>query len=83
MKTSLFYLPSVGNRTDIEQGLAGLRPELYSQMLQDLSEQAKLADVPEVCVAADVVEPLGVEHDRGRLPLDPGVRFPTACVRVF
>jgi alkanesulfonate monooxygenase SsuD/methylene tetrahydromethanopterin reductase-like flavin-dependent oxidoreductase (luciferase family) len=44
MKTSLFYLPSVGNQTQIEQGRAGLRPELYSQMLREVSEQAKLAD---------------------------------------
>jgi alkanesulfonate monooxygenase SsuD/methylene tetrahydromethanopterin reductase-like flavin-dependent oxidoreductase (luciferase family) len=44
MKTSRFYLPSVGNKTEIEQGKAGLRPELYGQMLNEVSEQAKLAD---------------------------------------
>ena len=44
MKTSLFYLPSVGSRTDIEQGRAGLRRELYGQMLREVTEQAKLAD---------------------------------------
>jgi alkanesulfonate monooxygenase SsuD/methylene tetrahydromethanopterin reductase-like flavin-dependent oxidoreductase (luciferase family) len=44
MKTSLFYLPSVGGREDIEQGRAGLRRDLYSQMLQEVTEQAKLAD---------------------------------------
>ena len=44
MKVSLFYLPSVGSRAQIEQGLAGLRPELYQQMLRELSEQAKLGD---------------------------------------
>jgi alkanesulfonate monooxygenase SsuD/methylene tetrahydromethanopterin reductase-like flavin-dependent oxidoreductase (luciferase family) len=44
MKTSLFYLPSVGSRTEIEQGKAGLRPELYAQMLKEVSEQARLAD---------------------------------------
>ena len=44
MKTSLFYLPSVGSRADIERGLAGTRPELYRQMLDELSEQARLAD---------------------------------------
>ncbi len=44
VKTSLFYLPSVGSRADIENGLAGLRPELYGQMLRELSEQARLAD---------------------------------------
>src|SRR5438105_900131 len=44
MKTSLFYLPSVGNKVEIEQGKAGLRRELYTQMLSEVSEQAKLAD---------------------------------------
>ncbi len=44
MKTSLFYLPSVGNRAQIEQGLVGLRGDLYGRMLAELSEQAKLAD---------------------------------------
>jgi alkanesulfonate monooxygenase SsuD/methylene tetrahydromethanopterin reductase-like flavin-dependent oxidoreductase (luciferase family) len=44
MKTSLFYLPGVGNKDEIEQGKAGLRRELYGQMLRELTEQAKLAD---------------------------------------
>jgi alkanesulfonate monooxygenase SsuD/methylene tetrahydromethanopterin reductase-like flavin-dependent oxidoreductase (luciferase family) len=44
MKISLFYLPSVGSRPQIEEGLAGLRPELYQEMLRELSEQAKLGD---------------------------------------
>jgi alkanesulfonate monooxygenase SsuD/methylene tetrahydromethanopterin reductase-like flavin-dependent oxidoreductase (luciferase family) len=44
VKVSLFYLPSVGTRADIEAGLAGLRGELYDQMLAELSEQARLAD---------------------------------------
>lgn len=44
MKVSLFYLPSVGNRAEIEKGMVGLRGELYDQMLRDLTEQAKLAD---------------------------------------
>src|SRR6266571_2384327 len=44
MKTSLFYLPSVGSKTEIEKGKAGLRRELYTQMLSEVSEQAKLAD---------------------------------------
>jgi alkanesulfonate monooxygenase SsuD/methylene tetrahydromethanopterin reductase-like flavin-dependent oxidoreductase (luciferase family) len=44
MKTSLFYLPSVGSRDEIEQGKAGLRRELYGQMLREVTEQAKLAD---------------------------------------
>src|SRR5499425_2095312 len=44
MKTSLFYLPSVGSRREIEAGQAGLRRELYGRMLRELSEQARLAD---------------------------------------
>ncbi|MHB1911905.1 MAG: LLM class flavin-dependent oxidoreductase, partial [Acidimicrobiales bacterium] len=44
MQVSLFYLPSVGNRQEIEAGMAGLRGDLYDRMLSDLSEQAKLAD---------------------------------------
>jgi alkanesulfonate monooxygenase SsuD/methylene tetrahydromethanopterin reductase-like flavin-dependent oxidoreductase (luciferase family) len=44
MKVSLFYLPTIGSRAEIEQGLAGLREDLYQRMLAELSEQAKLAD---------------------------------------
>ena len=44
MQVSLFFLPSVGTREDIEQGMAGLRPELYQEMLADLSEFAKAGD---------------------------------------
>jgi alkanesulfonate monooxygenase SsuD/methylene tetrahydromethanopterin reductase-like flavin-dependent oxidoreductase (luciferase family) len=44
MRTSVFYLPSIGSREEIEEGMAGLRPELYQRMLSELSEQAKLAD---------------------------------------
>ncbi|MEE2776002.1 MAG: LLM class flavin-dependent oxidoreductase [Acidobacteriota bacterium] len=44
MKTSVFYLPSVGSRADIEKGGAGLRGELYQQMLAEVGEQARLAD---------------------------------------
>ncbi len=44
MKVSLFYLPSVGSRPQIEQGMVGLRGDLYTQMLRELSEQARLAD---------------------------------------
>src|SRR5258705_11340890 len=44
MKVSLFYLPTVGTRAEIEAGQVGLRGELYDRMLRDLSEQAKLGD---------------------------------------
>jgi alkanesulfonate monooxygenase SsuD/methylene tetrahydromethanopterin reductase-like flavin-dependent oxidoreductase (luciferase family) len=44
VRASLFYLPSVGSRPDIERGLAGLDPELYRRMLAEVGEQARLAD---------------------------------------
>jgi alkanesulfonate monooxygenase SsuD/methylene tetrahydromethanopterin reductase-like flavin-dependent oxidoreductase (luciferase family) len=44
VRVSLFYLPSIGSRAEIERGLAGLRPDLYQRMLADLSAQARLAD---------------------------------------
>jgi alkanesulfonate monooxygenase SsuD/methylene tetrahydromethanopterin reductase-like flavin-dependent oxidoreductase (luciferase family) len=44
VKVSLFYLPSIGSRGEIEQGRAGLRGDLYGRMLAELAEQAKLAD---------------------------------------
>jgi alkanesulfonate monooxygenase SsuD/methylene tetrahydromethanopterin reductase-like flavin-dependent oxidoreductase (luciferase family) len=44
MKVSLFYLPSIGSRAEIEEGLAGMRTDLYSRMLAELAEQGRLAD---------------------------------------
>jgi hypothetical protein len=44
MRASLCYLPTVGDRSEIEQGGAGLRPELYQRMLAEISGQARLAD---------------------------------------
>jgi alkanesulfonate monooxygenase SsuD/methylene tetrahydromethanopterin reductase-like flavin-dependent oxidoreductase (luciferase family) len=44
MKVSLFYLPSLGTRADIEAGMAGMRGDLYQQMLREVSEQCRLAD---------------------------------------
>ena len=44
MKVSLFYLPTIGSRKEIEEGKAGLRPDLYSRMLSEIGEQARLAD---------------------------------------
>lgn len=44
MKVSLFYLPSIGSRAEIERGMAGLRGDLYQRMLRELVEQAKMAD---------------------------------------
>ena len=39
MKASLFDLPSIGSRAEIEHGMAGMLPELYQRMLRELSEQ--------------------------------------------
>ncbi|MEM8976804.1 MAG: LLM class flavin-dependent oxidoreductase [Pseudomonadota bacterium] len=44
MKASLFYLPTVGSREQIEQGMAGMRSDLYQQMLKEVSEQCIIAD---------------------------------------
>ena len=44
MKASIFCLPSVGSRAEIEAGMAATRPELYQRMLKDLTELVKLAD---------------------------------------
>ena len=44
LQTSLFYLPTVGSREEIEQGMAGVRDDLYQKMLAELTEQAQLAD---------------------------------------
>jgi alkanesulfonate monooxygenase SsuD/methylene tetrahydromethanopterin reductase-like flavin-dependent oxidoreductase (luciferase family) len=44
MQVSVFYLPSIGSREEIEQGMAGLREDLYQRMLNELKEQAQLAD---------------------------------------
>ena len=44
MKTSLFYLPAVGTRAEVEAGNAGLRGELYDVMLREVLGQCQLAD---------------------------------------
>ncbi len=44
LQTSVFYLPTIGSRSEIEQGMAGLRGDLYDTMLAELSEQARAAD---------------------------------------
>src|SRR5579875_3375619 len=44
MKVSLFYLPSVGSRSEIERGMVALRGDLYDRMLREITEQAQLAD---------------------------------------
>src|SRR5437667_434789 len=44
MKASLFYLPSIGSRAEIEQGMAGMNPDFYQRMLKELTEQIRLGD---------------------------------------
>ena len=44
MKTSLFYLPCVGTRQQMEAGNAGLNGEYYDTMLREVLGQCQLAD---------------------------------------
>ncbi len=44
MKTSLFYLPGVGTRPQVEAGHAGLDGDLYDVMLREVLGQCQLAD---------------------------------------
>jgi alkanesulfonate monooxygenase SsuD/methylene tetrahydromethanopterin reductase-like flavin-dependent oxidoreductase (luciferase family) len=44
MKTSLFYLPSIGSKQEMLNGRAGLRPDLYQKMLAGIAAQARQAD---------------------------------------
>jgi alkanesulfonate monooxygenase SsuD/methylene tetrahydromethanopterin reductase-like flavin-dependent oxidoreductase (luciferase family) len=44
VKASLFYLPSIGSRAEIEAGIAGMNPHFYQRMLKELSEQIRLGD---------------------------------------
>src|SRR5260370_2289495 len=44
MKASLFYLPSIGSRAEIEAGMAGMNPDCYQRMLKELAEQIRLGD---------------------------------------
>jgi hypothetical protein len=44
VKASLFYLPTIASRAEIENGMAGMRADYYQRMLRELSEQIRLAD---------------------------------------
>jgi alkanesulfonate monooxygenase SsuD/methylene tetrahydromethanopterin reductase-like flavin-dependent oxidoreductase (luciferase family) len=44
VKASLFYLPTIASRAEIEQGMAGMRGDFYQRMLGELSEQIRLGD---------------------------------------
>jgi hypothetical protein len=78
MRASLYYLPTVGNRAEIERGMAGLRPELYQRMLAEISGQAKLADQLgyHSISSLDVTEarPGGIVRPRQPMEIVRGVR---------
>jgi len=44
VKFHLFMLPTIGRRHELEQGMAGLRDDLYQRMLGEIDEQARFAD---------------------------------------
>ena len=44
MKFGLFMYCTVGRRNDLEQGMAGRKPELYQRMLSEIAQYAEFAD---------------------------------------
>ena len=44
MEVGAFYLPSVGHKEDILQGMAGKRTDLYQMMLREITEQVQYMD---------------------------------------
>ena len=44
MKFGLFTYCTVGRRAELQAGMAGRKPELYSRMLEELAEYARFAD---------------------------------------
>jgi alkanesulfonate monooxygenase SsuD/methylene tetrahydromethanopterin reductase-like flavin-dependent oxidoreductase (luciferase family) len=44
MQVGVFYLPVIGNREELSQGMAGRRTDLYQKMLANLAEQAQYLD---------------------------------------
>ena len=44
MEVGSFYMPVVGNREEIEKGMAGKRTDLYQEMLKELTEQVQYMD---------------------------------------
>ena len=44
MEVGAFYLPSVGTKAEILQGMAGKRTDLYQRMLKEISEQVGYMD---------------------------------------
>ena len=44
MEFGVFYLPAIGNKSELQEGMAGRRTDLYQRMLRDLAEQAQYLD---------------------------------------
>ena len=44
MEIGVFHLPTFGNRTQLEQGMAGRRTDLYQSMIANLAEEARYLD---------------------------------------
>ena len=44
MKFGLFMYRTVGRRNELEQGMAGRKPELYQRMLSEIAQYAEFAD---------------------------------------
>jgi hypothetical protein len=63
MKVSLFYLPRIGSKGQVEEGMVGLPGEIHDQMVHEVSEQAQLADVP----GYDAISLTGTPFSCGRL----------------
>ena len=51
MEVGAFYLPSLGRKEDILQGMAGKRTDLYKQMLKELSEQSRRTPCCSTCTS--------------------------------
>src|SRR5437016_12482184 len=85
MKVSLFYLPSIGSRAEIERGLAGLRRDLYQRMLAELSAQAQLADAlgyDSISFTEHHFHVEGFELSNNPVPLDLFVGMQARRIRV-
>ncbi len=85
MKVSAFYLPTVGNRAEIERGRVGLRGDLYGKMLAELSEQAKLADAlgyDSISFTEHHFHVEGIELSNNPVLLDLFVAMQTKRIRV-
>ena len=44
MEFGIFYLPAIGNKSELQEGMAGRRTDLYQRMLRNLAEQAQYLD---------------------------------------